>query len=141
LNVNFSPERLETIFAQSRHLSNTFIYGESTRSYIVAVVIPDCNFAKNWAKLNGVNYNADAVRDPDVPKEICDHPKFKEAIMADFKTIAEQAKLNAYEIPTKVYVDGHFWTPDSGLVTDAMKNKRDPLYEKYKDKIEALYSQ
>jgi len=135
-----APERLETIFGQSKFLSNTFVYGESSRSYIVAVVVPECGFAKNWAKLNGVNYNADAVRDPDVAKEICQNPKFKEAILADFKTIAEKAKLNAYEIPTKIYVDGHFWTPDSGLVTDAMKNKRDPLYERYQDQITELYN-
>jgi len=36
-----------------------------------------------------------------------------------------------FEIPTKVKVDDEMWTPESGLVTAALKLQRNPLREHY----------
>jgi long-chain acyl-CoA synthetase len=134
-----APERLETIYSQSKYLSNIFVYGDSKKSSIVAVAIPDAASAKKWADKNGVKYSND-TQDPNTPKEICENEEFIKVVTEDLKSIAEGAKLNRYEQVPAVHIDGMYWTPDSGLVTDAMKNKRDPLYSHYEEEIKALYS-
>merc|ERR1712137_1012958 len=133
-----APERLETIYCQCKYLSNVFVYGDSNKSNVVGVVIPDAIAAKQWADQNGVKYSND-VEIPNTPPEICQSKEFNKVIVEDLKSIAESAKLNRYEQLPAVHVDGTYWSPDTGLVTDAMKNKRDPLYDHYKDEIAKLY--
>lgn len=48
------PERLETIFAGCKYVGNIFIYGDSTKSFIVAVVVPEPIAAKHWATEQGL---------------------------------------------------------------------------------------
>merc|ERR1711974_143864 len=127
-----APERLETIYCQSKYLSNIFVYGDSNKSNVVAVAIPDVIAAKKWADKNGVKYSND-TQEPNVPKEICENEEFNKVITEDLKSIAEGAKLNRYEQVPAVHIDGMYWTPDTGMVTDAMKNKRDPLYSHYEE--------
>jgi len=132
-----APERLETIYCQCKFLSNIFVYGDSNKSNVVAVAVPDAIAAKQWADKNGVSYSK--VDEPNTPKEICQSDDFKKAIKDDLLSIANAAKLNRYEQIPELYVDGTYWSPDTGLVTDAMKNKRDPLYDHFKKEIEAMY--
>merc|ERR1712000_87010 len=131
--------RLETIYSQCGYLSNVFVYGDSNKSNVVAVVIPDAVAAKKWADKNGVKYSSE-TKEPNTPKEICQNDEFNKLIVSELENIAASAKLNRYEEVPAVHVDGTFWTPDTGLVTDAMKNKRDPLYATYEKNIKDLYS-
>jgi len=93
----------------------------------------------NGQKKNGISYSE--VREPNVPKEICENKEFNQLIVADLKRIALEAKLNSYEMVPAIHLDHMFWTPDNGLVTDAMKNKRDPLLEYYQSSISKLYAE
>jgi long-chain acyl-CoA synthetase len=133
-----APERLESIYAQSKFISNIFVWGDSYKSFIVAVAVPEFEAAKRWAAEHGVKINPNA-QPPNCPEELVNNAELKKAIIADFKRIALEAKLNRYEELPVIELDGLFWTPDTGLVTDALKNKRDPLYAKYQDKITAMY--
>merc|ERR1711879_530899 len=134
-----APERLETIYCQCKYLSNAFVYGDSHKSSVVGVVVPDCVAAKQWVDQNGVKYGNE-TKAPNTPKEICDSEEFNKVILADLKAIAEEAKLNRYEQLPAIHISGQYWDPDSGLVTDAMKNKRDPLFNAYEKEIAAMYA-
>lgn len=52
---------------------------------------------------------------------------------------AKAAKLEKFEIPAKVTLLPEPWTPESGLVTAALKLKRESLKSKFKDELEQLY--
>ena len=132
------PERLETVYCQSKYLANIFVYGDSNKSNVVAIAIPDAPTAKQWADQNGVKYTS--VAEPNTPKEICANEEFTKLIREDLQKIAEAAKFNRYEYLPAIILDGTYWTPDTGLVTDAMKNKRDPLFARYEKKIQAMYT-
>jgi len=133
-----APERLESIYAQSKFVSNVFIWGDSYKSFIVAIVVPEFNAATKWAADHGVKYSSNA-QPPNCPEELVRNADLKKAIVADFKRLALEAKLNRYEEVPFIALDGLFWVPDTGLVTDALKNKRGPLYDKYQDAITELY--
>lgn len=135
-----APERLETIYAQSKFVANIFVYGNSDKSNIVAVVVPEIGAAESWAKANNVAIpDMDSVVNPNVPASLVENKQLKEAILKDLQQLAEGAKLNRYEQIPVLHLDGLFWTADTGLVTAALKNKRDTLAEHYKDAIDAMY--
>ena len=49
-------------------------------------------------------------------------------------------RLANFEIPQKVYLDCDPWTPESGLVTDALKIKRFNIKSKFEDIIKKMYA-
>ena len=50
------------------------------------------------------------------------------------------AKLEKFEIPTKIKLCTEVWMPDTGLVTDAFKLKRKNIEENYKPSLQRMYS-
>lgn len=52
---------------------------------------------------------------------------------------AKEAKLDNFENPAKIALLPEPWTPESGLVTAALKLKREQLKAKFKDELEGLY--
>lgn len=130
------PERLETIYAQSKYIANVFVYGDSRKSNVVGVVVPDAGAAATWAKENGVAVDIQA---PKIPVTLCENAAFNKAVLEDLKLAAGVAKLNRYEQLPLIHLDGTPWTADTGLVTAALKNKRDTLAKHYAEPIQALY--
>ena len=53
---------------------------------------------------------------------------------------AKAAKLEKFEIPAKIKLLAEQWTPESGLVTAALKLKREQIKAKFKDELHKLYA-
>jgi len=135
-----APERLEGIYSQSRFLSNIFVYGESSKSAVVAIAVPDAAHVLKWAEGKGIKVeDKDSVSFPNVPASLCKNEELKREILGDLKRVGQGARLNRFEEIGNVYLEGVFWTPQGGLVTDAMKNKRPVLEKHYKSVLEDLY--
>lgn len=54
--------------------------------------------------------------------------------------VAKASKLEKSEIPKKIKLLPDPWTPESGLVTAALKLKREQLKAKFKDDLQKLYA-
>jgi long-chain acyl-CoA synthetase len=135
-----APERLETIFAGSKYIGNIFIYGDSTKSAIVAIVVPEPIAAKHWATEQGLKYKDEDFSAAGVPEDLCANEQFKKAIVEDLSKVATTAKLNRFEYVTSLFLSPDLWTPESGLVTAALKNKRPSLQETFQSQINDLYA-
>ncbi|XP_053947932.1 long-chain-fatty-acid--CoA ligase 5-like [Anastrepha ludens] len=48
------PEKIENIYTLSQYVNQVYVYGESLRSCIIAVVVPDVDVLKQWANDNRV---------------------------------------------------------------------------------------
>lgn len=53
---------------------------------------------------------------------------------------AKQARLEKFEIPAKIKVLPEPWTPESGLVTAALKLKRENIRKAFADDLAKLYA-
>lgn len=53
--------------------------------------------------------------------------------------VGKDAKLDKFEIPAKIKLMAEPWTPESGLVTAALKIKREQIKSKFKDDLQKLY--
>lgn len=53
---------------------------------------------------------------------------------------AKDARLEKFEVPKKVKLLPEPWTPESGLVTAALKLKRNEIKAAFAKELEALYN-
>uniref|UniRef100_A0A0K0G452 long-chain-fatty-acid--CoA ligase n=1 Tax=Strongyloides venezuelensis TaxID=75913 RepID=A0A0K0G452_STRVS len=71
-------------------------------------------------------------------EELCKHKGIRTFILYHFEELLKE-KLVKYEIPKKIILVKEPFTVQNGLLTDAMKLKRNVIESKYKDVIEIIY--
>lgn len=54
--------------------------------------------------------------------------------------MAKQARLDKFEMPARIKLIAEPWTPESGLVTAALKLKREAIRKAYADDLAKLYA-
>ncbi len=72
-------------------------------------------------------------------QQFVDDEEFLEQIIKDIQEICKKNGIERFETPQRVKIVTENWTPETGLVTDALKLKRKAIEQKYKDNIEGLY--
>ncbi|XP_055751254.1 fatty acid CoA ligase Acsl3-like isoform X2 [Salvelinus fontinalis] len=72
-------------------------------------------------------------------EELCDNAAMEEVVLQVITEAALSAQLERFEIPRKIRLSPDPWTPETGLVTEAFKLKRQQLKSKYQDDIERMY--
>lgn len=123
--------QVETELKSCPIVDNICIYGDSYHNYIVAIVVPQAKSLATLAKSLGKDHltHDQMCRDPLVLKEVL-------RAMSDH---GAKARLHKNEIPAKVLLVSDEWSPDTGLVTAAMKIRRKNVAERYKLDISRLY--
>lgn len=112
-------------------VSNLCIYGDPTKSYVVAIICPVPDQLRQLAaKYNKGNLSME---------ELCQDKDVTGTVLREVVNHCKQSKLEKFEIPGAVCLTIDEWTPDSGLTTAAMKLKRRPLQERYQADIDRMY--
>ena len=121
-----SLSRLEGTYTDHSPLvTQVFMYGKSSASYILAVVCPDQQSLTAQLMQQGENAN-DALA-------------AKGAILRDFARIAQQHGLASFEIPRDVVVFDGVFTRENGLLTESNKPARPHLKERFGRQLDALF--
>ncbi|VEL38537.1 unnamed protein product [Protopolystoma xenopodis] len=68
------------------------------------------------------------------------HSQICQAVLKDLQKCAIEKRLVSFEVPQKVYLDADIWTPETGLVTDALKLKRINLQQRFQSEIDRMYN-
>ena len=108
--------KVESVLKTCPLVENVCIYGDSSKSYVVALIVPDRKNLTDLAKkLGKTETEFDLVRqDKDVTG----------AVLRELVQYGRQLRLEKFELPGAVTVCNELWTPDTGLVTAAFKLKR-----------------
>jgi len=122
--------KVEAVLKNCALMENVCIYGDSKRSYVVALVCPDRAAFKRLADQRGKSGTIeDLVNDRDLVG----------TVLKELVNTGKAGRLQKFEIPGAVHLCLEAWTPDSGLVTAAFKLKRRPLQDFYQDHINRMY--
>ncbi|KAK6118128.1 hypothetical protein DH2020_048112 [Rehmannia glutinosa] len=124
-------EYLEKVYGITPIVEDIWVYGDSFKSMLVAVVVPNEENTKKWAKQNG---HKESFLD------LCSLEQLKDHILQELKSTAERNKLRGFEHIKGVIVEPKlFELSEKELVTATLKKRRDRLYKQYKVEIDALY--
>ncbi|XP_072395967.1 long-chain-fatty-acid--CoA ligase 5 isoform X3 [Diabrotica undecimpunctata] len=125
------PEKIENIYIRSQYVSQVFIYGESLKSCIVGIVVPDVDVIKCWAHENGI---------PGTLSILCNNPEVKQLILDDMITWGKEAGLKSFEQVKDIYLHPDNFSIQNGLLTPTMKSKRPQLKAYFKPQLDDMYS-
>ena len=124
---NISPSRVEAKLDIQSEIAQSMLYGDF-KNYLVAVIVPDKDFAINWAKENSKDENfGSIVKDENFNKVM------KEVVNKVNKN------LSVIEQVRKFILIDHEFTIENSMMTPSMKVRRFAVKDKYGDQLEDLY--
>uniref|UniRef100_A0A8C5JYP5 Long-chain-fatty-acid--CoA ligase n=1 Tax=Jaculus jaculus TaxID=51337 RepID=A0A8C5JYP5_JACJA len=125
-----APEKIENIYQRSRLVSQIFVHGESLRSSLVGVVVPDPDVLPSFAAKHGIKGTF---------KELCENQTVREAILEDIQKIGKEGGLKSFEQVKTIFVHPEPFSIENGLLTPTLKSKRVELAKFFKAQIDSLY--
>ncbi|WP_040830139.1 carboxylic acid reductase [Nocardia jiangxiensis] len=111
-----TTSKLEAVFETSPLIQQIYIYGNSTRAYPLAVIVPTDDAL--------LRHGVEALK-----------PMVNESLLE----VAKAAGLQSYEIPRDFILETTPFTLANGLLTGIRKPARPKLKERYGERLEQLY--
>jgi fatty acid CoA ligase FadD9 len=110
--------KVEAVFGDSPLASQIYIYGNSARPYLLAVIVPTQEALS---------------RSPSTDE-------LKPLISQSLQDVAKKAGLQSYEVPRDFIIETTPFTTENELLTGIGKMARPKLKERYGDRLEQLYA-
>ncbi|NXJ26155.1 ACSL5 ligase, partial [Dicrurus megarhynchus] len=126
-----APEKIENVYIRSAPVAQVFVHGESLRSFLIGIVVPDAEMLPEFAAKLGVKGSFE---------ELCKNPAVKKAILDDLIRLGREAGLKSFEQVKDLYIHTELFSVENGLLTPTLKAKRGDLVKFFQKEIEALYS-
>ena len=125
--------KVESILKLHNVVDNICVYARPTESFAIALVVPDETKLKLLA--SELLVNQDLSHD-----ELCQDPKVVHEVLIKLTSHGVRMGCEKFEIPKAITLLPELWTPDSGLITAAMKLKRKEIENRFCNQIAHMYS-
>jgi len=124
-----APQPIESALKNHELISEAAVLGDR-RKFAAALIRPDFDLLQAWAQTNGIEF-----RDRD---ELIQNPK----VIALYENLLNEvnSKLAQFEKMKKFILIPDDFTIANGFLTPTMKLRRRAIEERYKQEIEALYT-
>jgi long-chain acyl-CoA synthetase len=122
---NIAPQRVEGFLALQPEICQAMVYGDK-RPYLVALIVPDTEFAAAWARAHGQPIET-----------LPDVPAFRKEISAAIDRTS--AELSIVERVRKFIIVPQPFTVENNMMTPSLKIRRHVIRAAYRDRLEALY--
>lgn len=124
---NVSPQKVEGMLTLQPEIFQAMVSGDK-RPHLVGLIIPDPEWAVEWAQTNGEPYDL---------KALCDLPAFRAAIMAAVDRVNTQVATT--EKVRKITLTPDAFTTDNEMLTPSLKIRRHVIRQVYGERIDGLY--
>ena len=124
---NVAPQRVEGMLTVEPEIEQAMVYGDK-RPHLVALLVPNADFAADWAKANNVENDLTALVEDD-------------AFVAAIRDAVDRvnARLSTIERVRRIKVTAEPFSIDNEMLTPSMKIRRHVIKGRYGDTLEALY--
>ncbi|NXK54924.1 ACSL1 ligase, partial [Chauna torquata] len=126
-----APEKIENVYLRSEALAQVFVHGESLQAFLIAVVVPDPETLRKWAKKKGVEGSYE---------ELCKNKDVKKHILEDMVKIGKEAGLKSFEQVKEIIMHTEMFSVENGLLTPTLKARRPELRKYFQSQINELYA-
>jgi long-chain acyl-CoA synthetase len=124
---NVSPARVEGLLTLQPEIAQAMVVGDR-RPYIVGLVVPDTEWAIEWAQANGEKFDMKALQDL---------PAFRSAVRAAIDRVNHD--LSVIEKVRQFTFADEAFTIDNEELTPKQSIRRHKLKARYGDRLDALY--
>jgi long-chain acyl-CoA synthetase len=124
-----ASEKIENIYVRCKSLTEIFVYGDSLKSFLVAIVVPDQKFIETFASDKNIQGNyPDLLRNKDIIN----------MVLEDMNKQAKAEKLFGFEMVRKIHLEAESFTLKD-LLTTTFKLKRHDAKKYYQAILDELY--
>lgn len=124
---NVSPQKVESMLTLQPEIAQAMVHGDR-RPYIVGLIVPDADWALEWAKANDEKFDFKALQRL---------PAFRAEIRGAIDRV--NADLSVIEkVRQYAFADEPF-SIENEEMTPSLKIRRHKLKERYVDRLDALY--
>lgn len=124
---NIAPQRLESMLTLQPEIAQAMVSGDK-RPYIVGLIVPDTDWAIEWAQANGEKFDL---------ADLQALPAFRAAMRSAVDRVNQELSV-VERVRQFAFADEGF-TIENEMMTPSMKIRRGPIRAKYQDRIDALY--
>ena len=128
-----APEKIENVYARSKFVAQSFVYGDSLMPSLVAVVVPDEEVLLPWAAKSGHPAGGDF-------KKLCADPAVVKMVHQSMLAVGEGAGLKGFEQVKAVHLHPELFSVENGLFTPTFKLKRPQARIAFQADIDRMYS-
>lgn len=125
-----APEKLENIFIRSPFVAQIFVHGESLKSCLIGVVVPDDQYLLLWAAENRIAGTF---------AELCANRVVKKSILDDLCVLGKKSGLKSFELLKDILCHPEMFSIDNGLLTPTLKTKRPECRKAFAEQIQEMY--
>lgn len=125
-----AAEKIEGVYARCKYVGQIFVYGDSTKATLVAIVVPNAENLLEWAKVNNV--------DGDLAT-LCKSPIVNSLLMKELDATGKALKLRGFEFVKKIYLHPEEFSTTNDLLTPTFKLRRPQLKKYFTTQLEELY--
>jgi long-chain acyl-CoA synthetase len=128
-----APEKIENILTRSAFIAQCFIYGDSLKNSLVAIVVPDEEYVRSWIEAKIPALSTASI------EEICINPVLSSAVLNDIKDLSNEHKFQGFEVVKSLRLHPTPFTIENDLMTPTFKLKRQKIRDTYERIIAELY--
>ena len=124
---NVAPQKIEGMLTLQPEISQAMVVGDR-RPYLVALIVPDAEWAVEWARANGENFDV---------KELQDLPAFRNALRAALDRVNKEVSV-VEKVRQFAFADEAF-SIENEEMTPSLKIRRHKIRERYGARLDGLY--
>ncbi len=126
---NVAPQRVEGMLTLQPEIAQAMVAGDR-KPYISGLIVPDTEWASDWAKAQGVKYDLAALQD---------NADFRADIRAAIDRVNAQVSVTE-KVRRFEFTDEPF-SIENGEMTPSLKIRRHKIRERYADKLAGMYKE
>ena len=127
-----APEKIQNVYVRCKFVAESFLYGDSLKSYNVAIIHPNLDILLSVAQNLG-------IQEKDI-KKLCADSKINKFLLDEVTKQGKNDGLAGFEQAKKIRL-WHEPFHVVGIVTSTMKLQRHIAKDKFKHEIEQLYQE
>ncbi|MGB3470630.1 MAG: AMP-dependent synthetase/ligase [Erythrobacter sp.] len=124
---NVAPQKIEGMLTLQPEIAQAMVSGDK-RPYVVGLIVPDAEWALEWARENGEKFDMKALQDL---------PAFKKAVRAAVdrtnKDLSVVEKVRKFEFADEAF------SIENEEMTPSMKIRRHKIRDRYQERVDGLY--
>ncbi|MCL4671893.1 MAG: long-chain fatty acid--CoA ligase [Sphingomonadaceae bacterium] len=124
---NVAPQKIEGMLTLQPEIAQAMVAGDR-RPYIVGLIVPDAEWALEWAKTNGEKFDLKALQGL---------PAFKSAVRAAVDRVNQDLSV-IEKVRSFAFADEAF-TIENEEMTPSMKIRRHKIRDRYQERLDGLY--
>jgi len=124
---NVAPQKIEGMLTLQPEISQAMVVGDR-RPYLVGLIVPDAEWAVEWARTNGEKFDMEALQDL---------PAFRNALRAALDRVNKEVSV-IEKVRSFAFADEAF-SIENEEMTPSLKIRRHKIRERYGARLDGLY--